>query len=694
MHSDGNNILNTFKQLLTDNEDWLINRILGYAIKHEYSKYTSTLQEAWRLSIQGLSDSIIQMAEKFKLTIPELNPDENYSEDPASLFGIIEAKKHRERGITLSMFMGLMKYYRQCYMELADSSEGKKKFTPEFKHFITRCFDRIEIAYTSEWSEKGKETLNIELQAANRNLTNEKNKYLTIFESFYSPIFIVNDENKILNLNNRAAKLFLFQDTPGSFYYQNFKQDKHIEIFEDKLSDFSRSTLEELAFESYLNTSEGERFFLVKFKKMLDISSKFNGVIIILDDLTERKEMETQFEIAKSRAEESDHLKTAFLANMSHEIRTPMNAILGFSELLLKDTIKEPDRKEYLKLIQKSGSNLLRLIDDIIDVAKIESKQIKIRPAKFKIYELLNDLYSMFDEFIKKDDDKNIKLVLTINEPDRDKLLSTDPNRLKQIFTNLLSNSLKFTYKGFIEFGFNLVDNQNAYFYVRDSGIGIPEDKQSMIFERFIQIEGNYTKEYGGTGLGLTITRNIVDLMGGSIWVESQEGVGTTFHFVLPVNYVTEKKPELPVLQISEIKDKLPFRNHKILIAEDEEINYFYLFEILKRTGAKIIWAKNGLEAINLVESNPDIDIVLMDIKMPEINGLEAIRYLKVIRPGLPVIAQTAFVMDNDRELCIKAGCIDFISKPIHATHLIEIIQKTLITHTISMNKSKINYPD
>jgi len=223
----------------------------------------------------------------------------------------------------------------------------------------------------------------------------------------------------------------------------------------------------------------------------------------------------------------------------------------------------------------------------------------------------------------------------------------------------------------------------HAYFYVRDTGIGIPVEKHNQIFDRFMQIENCYTKVYGGTGLGLTISKNIITLMGGNIWVESEPGEGATFHFVLPKIYGQVDTARNINLQLSDIKRKLSLNNCRILIAEDEEINYFYLKEVLRKNGAKVIWAKNGLEVINLVEANPNIDLVLMDIKMPEVNGLEAIKYIRLIRPELPVIAQTAFVMDNDRETCLKAGCVDFIAKPIKANQLLEIIAKH-IPHRVS----------
>lgn len=681
--SDGaRNNIDRYIELLQSSEDWLMSRILNYSRKYEFTKYTSTLQEAWRLSIQGLSDSLIEAVRSFKLKIPELHPDYSYVDDPVSAFGVIEAQRHRERGVSLPMFMGLMKYYRQTYDDLLEEADLNSRVLHQYKLFTERCFDRIEIAYMTEWTSNTEKHLLDELQSANRNLTNEKNKYLTIFESFYSPIIIINDKNKIINFNLAASRLFTDIRIAGTLYYNKDKSDEALFLINERLNDFVKSTISDLAFETYLDTNEGQRYFLIKLKKMLDVSEKFKGVIIILDDLTERKEMERQFEIAKSKAEEADQLKTAFLANMSHEIRTPMNAIIGFADLLLNDTIKENERKEYLSLILQSGNMLVKIIDDIIDISKIESKQITVCPVEFDISNFLKDLHSVFKEFIRKDKSKEIELILNV-EDDDDSILVADPQRLKQVFYNLLSNAQKFTSKGYIEFGFKSVDENHAYFYVKDTGIGIPGDKQNLIFDRFTQIEDCYTKEYGGTGLGLTITKNIITLMGGNIWVESESGNGTTFHFILPKTFGKGKVIEKSNLRLSDIKEKLTLKKHHILIAEDEEINYYYLYEVLRKNGAKVIWAKNGLEAINIVESNPKIDMVLMDIKMPELNGLEAIRYIKLIRPELPIIAQTAFVMDNDRDICLKAGCVDFITKPIKVNQLLEMITRH-ITHKIS----------
>ena len=682
----GKKILN-YISLLRKNEDWLVKRILEYAKQYDFTKYTSTLQEAWRLSIHGVSESLIQTAIKYNEKIPGLDPDYDYAHDPALEFGIIEAKKHRGRGVTFSMFMGLMKYYRQSYQDLFIISKLSESEMNFFKLFTERAFDRFEIAYTKEWTSLTDEEIISELQTTNRNLANEKNKYLTIFEGFYSPLIVLDMDNTIVYFNLAASQLFSNIQIAGTLYYDKECSAEALKILNERLHDFIRSSLNELAFELYIETNLGQRFFLIKLKKMIDFSEKFRGTIIIFDDFTERKEMEHQLEVAKLKAEEADQLKTAFLANLSHEIRTPMNAIIGLSDLMLNESMNDDERKEYLKLIQKSGNTLLKLIDDIIDIAKIESNQLKLRPTDCNIIEVLEELHTIFEEHVKKENKSYLDLILDYEELETEYIF-TDPDRLKQVFSNLLNNAIKFTYKGYVQFGCKQLDKKNLICYVKDTGVGIPKNKQSEIFERFYQLENDYTKEHGGTGLGLSITKNIVGLLCGDIWVESLPGEGSTFYFVLPVKFGNRPEPDKKKFQVPALKKKLSLKNYNILIAEDEEINYYYLSEILKKTGAKIIWAKNGLDAINIAESNTEIDLVLMDIKMPEINGLEAIKYIKTIRPKLPVVAQTAYVMDNDREICIKAGCVDFLSKPIKAHDLLEVVSSILTSQPLNNNSA------
>ncbi|MCK9618526.1 MAG: ATP-binding protein [Lentimicrobiaceae bacterium] len=404
-------------------------------------------------------------------------------------------------------------------------------------------------------------------------------------------------------------------------------------------------------------------------------SAEIDALLLVssaIGSLIERRKIETQLQLAKERAEESDKLKTAFLANLSHEIRTPMNAIIGFSNMLIDDSLKTDDRQEYIALIKSSGANLMNLINDIIDIAKIESGQLVLENVTFSLIEVLNEvLVNCNREKIEK---RKKLLEISLVLPETEILsLHTDPVRLKQVYSNLLSNALKFTETGGIRFGYT-IENNGIKFFVSDTGIGIPKEKISLIFDRFSQVDSSYTREYGGTGLGLTISRKLVEMMEGTISVESEVGVGSTFYFTLPLDKATLANAKGDGM-------KLQWANKIVLIAEDVDSNYLFLNKVLKKMGIKTLWAKNGKEAVEIFTDNRDvgsIDLVLMDIQMPIMNGYEATRAIKAINPSIPVIAQTAFALENDKEKTLAAGCNDYISKPIKNEELMEILHKYL----------------
>ena len=394
-------------------------------------------------------------------------------------------------------------------------------------------------------------------------------------------------------------------------------------------------------------------------------------------DVEERKKIERELIRAKNKAVESDRLKSAFLANMSHEIRTPMNAILGFANLL-EETENNPDtQKEYIEIINQNGNQLLKLIDDILDIAKIEAGQINIveRPCQLDL--LMFDQFRLFKTLAEKNTGKSIEILLNIPGTDHCTTILTDQSRLNQVLTNLISNAYKFTDYGSIELGYTFENKWFITFFVKDTGIGLPKEKQALVFDRFRQADETQARKYGGTGLGLTISNNLVLLMGGKMWVESEINQGSIFYFTLPY------KPVINSETSSETKKKETDRSvnfnwngKKILIAEDEDINFLYLNEIIKNTGAEIIRAKNGAEAIYFCKNNSEIDIVLMDMKMPEINGYEATREIKKIRENLPVIAQTAHAMEEEKEKCLEYGCNDYLAKPIERKQLLLMLEQ------------------
>ncbi len=379
----------------------------------------------------------------------------------------------------------------------------------------------------------------------------------------------------------------------------------------------------------------------------------------IINDVTLQKQMHVELVAAKEKAEETDRLKSAFLATITHELRTPMNGILGFSELLTNPELSQHESAEYINLIHQSGIRLLTLINEIIDIARIEAGETTIQRVDTNVNKVLQELNTFFKPEIHK---KGLRLSCTPGLSDSESIIKTDSAKLTQILTNLVNNALKFTFTGGIDIGYTM-QNGMLEFYVKDSGIGIPVAMQQRIFGRFIQVDNSLTRQIEGSGLGLSIAKGYVAMLGGTIRVDSVEGKGTTFTFTLPYNFSGCNEPTM----------RAP--NLIILIAEDDDITRILFKKILKDEAITILYARNGQEAVDLANLHPEIKLVLMDIKMPLLNGYEATRQIKKIRPGLPVIAQTAFTAPEDRDKAIKAGCDAFITKPISKSKLLELMQ-------------------
>ncbi len=391
-----------------------------------------------------------------------------------------------------------------------------------------------------------------------------------------------------------------------------------------------------------------------------------------------RSQLEYELIKAKDKAEESDKLKTAFLANMSHEIRTPMNGILGFAEMLNDNTLNSANRRKYLEIINSNGKMLINLIDDIIDFAKIESGQVNIVQDDFSLNNLLNEVESTFLANRIKRDKSRMRIIIKKSFPDEKSFIRTDPIRLRQILTNLVGNAVKFTHKGYIEFGYNLESSKFLLFYVKDTGIGIDNDKLQLIFERFMQADSSPSRKYGGSGLGLAISKGLVELLGGRMWAESTPKVGSTFYFTIPFQPVIRKVEE-PV-ENKHQRSSYNWEGRLFLVAEDDKFSYKFLEGFLKQTRAEVIRASDGREAVEICRKLKHIDLILMDIQMPEMNGLTATEEIKKFNPGIPIIAQTANAISEERQRCLQAGCDDFITKPVNIAELYEKMDKWLTT--------------
>jgi len=442
--------------------------------------------------------------------------------------------------------------------------------------------------------------------------------------------------------------------------------------------------LQDLSAESYVGTtlidSRGQAIGLIAIigHKPLQSEGKAESLLKLVAPRAagelERREAENalketleQLLEAKERAEESDRLKSAFLANMSHEIRTPMNGILGFSELLKTPGLTGDEQQKYIRIIEKSGARMLNIINDIVDISKIEAGLIKLKMSESNINEQVEFIYTFFKPEVEA---KGMKLSFNNPLPAKEATITTDREKLYAILTNLVKNAIKYTEEGEIEVGYSKKGG-TLEFYVKDTGIGIPEDRQAAIFERFVQADIEDTKARQGAGLGLAITKSYVEMLGGKIWVESEEGSGSTFYFTLPCN--AESVIETITQQLVSSGKTDTTRKLKILIAEDDEVSGMLIDITVKKFGKEILKVRTGVEAVEACRDSPDIDLILMDIRMPEMGGYEAAKQIRKFNKVVVIIAQTAYGLSGDREKSIEAGCNDYISKPINKDELLSL---------------------
>ena len=405
---------------------------------------------------------------------------------------------------------------------------------------------------------------------------------------------------------------------------------------------------------------------------IVDKSGGKKYYLAIKEDITEKKEMMNDLVIAKYRAEESDRLKSAFIANMSHEIRTPMNGILGFTGLLKSSDLSSDQQQKYIKIIEKSGARLLTTINDIMDISKIEAGLVKISLSEININNQTEDLYTFFKP---EADKKGLHLLAVNSMPEEDSIVKSDKEKVQSILINLIKNAIKFTKEGFVEFGCSKKGNQ-LEFYVKDTGVGIPLDRQSYIFDRFIQADIEDKAVYEGSGLGLAISKSYAEMLGGSIALESTEGIGSIFRFTLPYQTDTIKHSVVNIEKPRAFEEsEIPAL--KILVVEDDAVAQLYIEELLTDVSKEILLADNGYRALDVFRENSDeIDLILMDIRIPGINGYEVTRKIRESNKDVIIIAQTAFALSGDREKALDAGCNDYISKPLNNKELFVKINK------------------
>ncbi len=414
---------------------------------------------------------------------------------------------------------------------------------------------------------------------------------------------------------------------------------------------------------------DGERFAALVYADNIYTGNSITGRRGIIIDATLRNKYIESLQRETVRAINSDKQKSSFLANMSHEIRTPMNSILGFANLLAMANMPEEQKGEFVEHIQSSGKILLNLIDDIIDIAKIEAGEIKIKPDVCQPARVIEELLNTFEGYKAGVGKGHIDLISKI--PSDPMEIRTDPYRLRQILSNLTSNAIKFTDEGTVTISFVVKNEQWIEFSVEDTGMGLTQEELRKVFTRFQRTARSEEKNISGTGLGLAISKNLVELLGGQMWVSSVPNQGTRFWFHLPYAPVAGSGHKWTPTEFAQDYPQFNWNRKTILVAEDDDNSYTLLKSILTPTQARILRAVNGREAIEAVKITDAIDLILMDIQMPFINGIDATREIKKLRPTLPVIAQTASAMDGDKEKCILAGCDDYLTKPIHPENLL-----------------------
>ncbi len=405
------------------------------------------------------------------------------------------------------------------------------------------------------------------------------------------------------------------------------------------------------------------------------------GFNTMVDDLRKGKEIEAENEqikqinaelkIAKNKAEESNQLKSAFISNLSHEIRTPMNGILGFANLLADSDFSPEVQQNYIQIIINSSNQLLRIIDDILEISKLETRQVKVFEQEVNVNFLMLELFNIFNLRSKEN---GIPLYLKRTLSDDFSNIYTDRSKLIKVLSNILENALKFTSSGYIEFGYDC-DGSNIKFYVKDTGIGIEKEKQEIIFDRFSQAENTLSRKRDGLGLGLSIAKENTILLGGKISIESKVGEGSVFYVSIPYKRVKIGSSQ------DEDNNKSEDEKFKILVVEDEEVNFLYMETLLRRISndIHIIQASTGEEAVRFCKQKNAVDLILMDIRLPGQNGIEATKQIKQIYPDLPVIAHSAYTSDSDIEKSMRAGFDDYITKPISKENLLQVLEQYLL---------------
>jgi PAS domain S-box/PAS domain S-box/PAS domain S-box len=505
-----------------------------------------------------------------------------------------------------------------------------------------------------------------ERKQSEKALRESEERYRAIFENVQDVYYETSINGTILEVSPSIQILskgqYKMDDLMGSSMTGYYAEPKEREILLSELQTKGAIT----DFEVIFKNRDGSRVpCSISAKLVLDVNGHPEKIIGSMHDITDRKNVTEALKMAKEKAEASDKLKTEFLNNISHEVRTPLNGILGFAEIISMPDLSEEEKNDSIAMLFESSNRLLNTITNYMDISLIASGNLTVHIKDCIPAGILRKIYNNFETVCGN---KHLNFILEIPDKYEKFVMNSDPEICQKIISHFIDNAIKFTAKGSIRFGFNL-SSGDLEFFVKDTGIGIGPDSFNTIFDRFVKESQGPYKVSEGSGLGLSISRGMADAIGGKIRLDSKPGVGSCFFLTIPIK--TDKETHSPDVPVKDMKDV--GKGSLILVAEDDETNFYYLNALLTReTGAKILHAANGREAIDLFKANRDINLILMDIKMPEIDGFEATRQIKLIDKNVPIIAITAYAMSGDEERIVSAGCDGYLSKPINRKSLLE----------------------
>ncbi|MBL7968074.1 MAG: response regulator [Prolixibacteraceae bacterium] len=483
--------------------------------------------------------------------------------------------------------------------------------------------------------------------------------------------FDLSDRFVVRSFSPGAEKMFgyLPREVVGKSL-KSFHLLDHSDFFTTIRDDFEKKGMSRKD-EVLLRRKSGELFTaMLTVYPLFDEELRLIDALVVCIDISELKQTQVQLIHAREKAEENDRLKTSFLQNMSHEIRTPMNAILGFADLLPEYFGDKDALHRFAFIIKQRGSDLLEILSDILDIARLESGQIHHSPENCRMIEVISNLEKTLQKYQNRSGKTDIEFTFIVPQNVKNLEISIDHIRLNQIVKNLVINAFKFTNTGKVEVGCSLLNNHELKFYVADTGIGISEEKHSEIFNRFTQAANDKSNLYGGTGLGLSIVKGLLDLMGGRIWLDSKPGEGSTFYFTVPFWFIEKKNETVPSGQL---KIQTSYAENRILIVEDDEYNTDYLKEIMTDLDLSISHCIYGQKALELCR-NQKINVILMDIRLPDMSGFDFIHEIRKINPEVKIIVQSSYDVSKDKERAFEAGCDEYLRKPLKSDFLLSRI--------------------